>query len=69
MLIKNVINHIFSNFMEADDKGKVVPVHTMNTYGGVEVASLILNIATRWGEWSVLHLSCSTPRVRGHTVC
>jgi hypothetical protein len=68
MLIKNVINHIFINFMEADDKGKV-PVRTMNTRGGVEVASLILNIGTRWGEWSVLHLSCSTPRVRGRSVC
>jgi hypothetical protein len=55
--------------MEADDKGKVVPVHTMNAYGGVEAASLILNIGTRWGEWSASHLSCFTPRVRARTVC
>jgi hypothetical protein len=59
--IKNVINHIFINFMESDDKGKVIPVHTMNAYGGVEVASLILNIGARWGEWSASHLSCFTP--------
>jgi len=55
--------------MEADDKGKSVPVHTMNAYGGREVASLILNIGTRWGEWSASHLSCFTPRVRPRTVC
>jgi len=33
--------------MEADDKGKGVPLHTMNAYRGVEVAWLILNIGTR----------------------
>ena len=54
--------------MEADDKGKGVPVHTINIYEGVEVASLILNIGTRWGEWSTSHL-LPLPRVRAHTVC
>jgi len=54
--------------VEADDKGKGVPVHTMNAYGGVEVASLILYIGTSWGEWSASHLSCFTPSVRPCTV-
>ena len=55
--------------MEADYKDKVVPVHAVNAYGGVEVASLILNIGTRWGELSASHLSCFIPRVRASTVC
>ena len=55
--------------MEANDKGKVVPVLTMNACVGVEAASLILNIGAIWGEWSASHHTCFTPRVRARTVC
>jgi hypothetical protein len=40
--------------MEADDKGKGVPVHTINTYGGVEVASLTNK------DFCLLHIQSNT---------
>jgi hypothetical protein len=34
--------------LQTNGKGKVVPLHATNAYGGVKVQPLILNLGIRW---------------------